>query len=1005
MAESLTKGGFTLTPKTGTGNAKVSISCSERTGRVATSPVTFTAKMDGFSVSKSVSVVQEGKAEFVTLTSATAVSVPNKGKVISITGITNSSKLVIDTTDFGMAEVYSTYTANGATAMNNVAIEGDPGASNEFTFTAQVNVKENPNASSRTATITITTAGGQKATVLLTQLASTFTYDLTLAASPTSIQADGGSSTITGKYKTFRNGVLINTEDVTPTCSIPSGTAFTLSSNKVSAPNRGTTAGELRSVQVSASYGNASSTITVSQAANQVESSTTTGGETIYNPVTAGAISNKTIPASGGSATATAGDGSQSWTTNKKYRHDTYTSGSVADVLVEDSKIGTDTIKPSVASISGSAESKGTIKSDITTVKEQAVTWTGNGGKKATGTMYIYQAANAEDYIKYFDPVINSFTVSDIPASGGSISKGSVTYEQARSQYFTSGAYTSMAPLTTGGTITYSAAVSASSLGTTVKDRASVGTLTVTVTMNGKSGSKDVTVYQEKNEIINYGDVQANLGGFYPEGGNPMTERSEDYTFGAVPSARCIFFFDIYQTITYTSGATREGSITRTKDIVTQCDDFSVDIDSSADDIIISANENKSESKLGPLVVKITGLGEGGKSLSTTGTVYQAAGVKTYAELVVDIASDEDIPAAGGSVTPTVAYSQTWGWNGATTGGGTLTSGGTVTFDNGTTDGTVSAESLGTTLQSRSLIKTVTATVTMNGKSASKTYTIYQAINKVVAIKAHQSDNISSNIHVEYPTEFISAAGGTVDPIAEGQLTVTCSSGSTVTTGSNGDFLTGTANFTRTFSGTAAGFTVNETSGVVEASNRGTTIGDARSVDVTSKLTVTFTNPASVGGNSVTDIISCVNTVTQAANSVTYGTVTVLVTPNPVSILAAGAIYNIKPTTSQTVSFTSGATRAGSIGLSYVAKNTVTGFSNNGETVTVQPNTTTSPRKGFIVTVTASGEGSKSNSVDVTFNQAAAAAYLNVDPATISIAADATSASFNIESNDSWTIS
>ena len=499
-------------------------------------------------------------------------------------------------------------------------------------------IRDSTTASSKRYELDVTTSGGQKATVLLTQLASTFTYDLTLAASPTSIQAGGGSSTITGKYKTFRNGVLINTEDVTPTCSIPSGTAFTLEGNKVSAPNRGTTAGELRSVTVSASYSNASSTITVSQAANQVESSTTTGGETIYNNVIAGAISNKTISASGGSATATAGEGSQSWTTNKKYRHDTYTSGSVADVLIEDSKIGTDTIKPSVASISGSAESKGTIKSGITTVKEQAVTWTGSGGKKATGTMYIYQEANAEDYIKYFDPVINSFTVDDIPASGGSISRGSVTYEQARSQYFTSGAYTSMAPLTTGGTITYSAAVSASSLGTTVKDRASVGTLTATVTMNDKSASEGVTVYQKANIAI-------------------------------------------------------------------------------------------------------------------------------------------------------------------------------------------------------------------------------------------------------------------------------------------------------------------------------------------------------------------------------YGAVSVSVTPNPVSILAAGAIYNIKPTTSQNVGFSSGDSRPGNISLSYVAKNTITGFSNNGETVTVQPNTTTSPRNGFIVTVTATGEGSRSDSVDVTFNQAAAAAYLNVDPATISIAADATSASFNIESNDSWTIS
>lgn len=635
MAESLIKGGFTLTPKTGTGNAKVSISCSERTGRVDTSPVTFTAKMDGFSVSKSVSVVQKGKPEFVTVNNS-AVAVDKKGGTVTITGVSNTSKLSFSCT--ANEVTFSSYTANGASATNGVAISGDPGASAQFAFSIPVTVSVNTTASSKTYTLNITAAGGQKTAVVLTQLASDFTYDLTLSASPTSIQASGGSSTITGKYKTFRNGVLINTEDVTPTCSIPSGTAFTLDGNKVSAPSRGTTAGELRSVQVSASYGNASSTITVSQEANQVESSTTSGGETIYNPVTAGAISNKTIPASGGSATATAGDGSQSWTTNKKYRHDTYSSGSVADVLIEDSKIGTDTIKPSVGSVSGSAESKGTTVSDVTTVKEQAVTWTGKGGKKATGTMYIYQAANAATDITYGVPAISSFTVDDIPASGGSISSGSVSYSQSRTQNYTSGATAPLSNLSSGGTITYSTAVSASSLGTTVKPRYNVGTLTATVTMNGKSNSKDVNVYQ-------------------------------------------------------------------------------------------------------------------------------------------------------------------------------------------------------------------------------------------------------------------------------------------------------------------------------------------------------------------------------AANHANYGDVSVSVTPNPVSIPAAGAIYNIKPTASQTASYTSGETKNCSISFSYAAKNTVTGFSNNNATVTVQQNLSTSPRNGFVVTVTASGEGSRTASVDVTFNQAAAAAYLNVDPATINIAADATSASFNIESNDSWTIS
>ena len=635
MAESLTKGGFTLTPKTGTGNAKVSISCSERTGRVDTSPVTFTAKMNGFSVSKSVSVVQKGKPEFVTINNS-AVAVDKKGETVTITGVSNTSKLSFSCPDNEVT--FSNYTANGASATNGVAIAGDPGASAQFAFSIPVTISANTTASSKRYTMTVTTESEEVATVVFTQVASDFTYDLTLTASPTSIQASGGTTTITGKYKTFRNGVLISTEDVTPTCSIPSGTAFALSGNKVTAPSRGTTAGELRSVTVSASYGNASSTITVSQEANQVESSTTSGGETIYNPVTAGAISNKTIPASGGSATATAGDGSQSWTTNKKYRHDTYTSGSVADVLIEDSKIGTDTIKPSVASVSGSAESKGTTVSGITTVKEQAVTWTGKGGKKATGTMYIYQAANATTDITYGVPVISSFTVDDIPASGGSISSGSVSYSQSRTQNYTSGATAQLSSLTSGGTITYSTAVSASSLGTSIKPRYNVGTLTVTVAMNGKSNSKDVNVYQ-------------------------------------------------------------------------------------------------------------------------------------------------------------------------------------------------------------------------------------------------------------------------------------------------------------------------------------------------------------------------------AANHANYSDVSVSVTPNPVSIPAAGAIYNIKPTASQTASYTSGETKDCSISFSYAAKNTVTGFSNNNATVTVQQNLSTSPRNGFVVTVTASGEGSRTASVDVTFNQAAAAAYLNVDPATINIAADATSASFNIESNDSWTIS
>jgi hypothetical protein len=46
----------------------------------------------------------------------------------------------------------------------------------------------------------------------------------------------------------------------------------------------------------------------VYQAANTRSATSTSGGVTTYGNVTAGTISNKTIPASGGSATATAGN-------------------------------------------------------------------------------------------------------------------------------------------------------------------------------------------------------------------------------------------------------------------------------------------------------------------------------------------------------------------------------------------------------------------------------------------------------------------------------------------------------------------------------------------------------------------------------------------------------------------------------------------------------------------------------------------------------------------------
>lgn len=53
--------------------------------------------------------------------------------------------------------------------------------------------------------------------------------------------------------------------------------------------------------------------VDVYQAANTRKAISTSGGTLTYSDITAGTITNATIPAKGGSATATAGVGKQSW--------------------------------------------------------------------------------------------------------------------------------------------------------------------------------------------------------------------------------------------------------------------------------------------------------------------------------------------------------------------------------------------------------------------------------------------------------------------------------------------------------------------------------------------------------------------------------------------------------------------------------------------------------------------------------------------------------------------
>lgn len=107
----------------------------------------------------------------------------------------------------------------------------------------------------------------------------------------------------------------------------------------------------------------------------------------------------------------------------------------------------------------------------------------------------------------------------------------------------------------------------------------------------------------------------------------------------------------------------------------------------------------------------------------------QSAGYRTYSEITASGGSVSDIPASGGSrssFSSMPSYSQTWGWNGSTTGGGTITSGASISY--GTA---VSADSLGTTVKSRTKVGTLTGTLSLNGKTKSVSVPVYQAANEL----------------------------------------------------------------------------------------------------------------------------------------------------------------------------------------------------------------------------------------------------------------------------------
>lgn len=122
-----------------------------------------------------------------------------------------------------------------------------------------------------------------------------------------------------------------------------------------------------------------------------------------------------------------------------------------------------------------------------------------------TNKKLTISCSQSAGYKTYSEITASGGAVTDIPASGGSRSSFSTmpSYSQT---WGWNGSTTGGGTITSGASISYGTAVSAGSLGTTAKARTKVGSLTCTVSLNGKSKSITLDVYQAENKITSTTD-------------------------------------------------------------------------------------------------------------------------------------------------------------------------------------------------------------------------------------------------------------------------------------------------------------------------------------------------------------------------------------------------------------------------------------------------------------------------------------------------------------------
>lgn len=140
-----------------------------------------------------------------------------------------------------------------------------------------------------------------------------------------------------------------------------------------------------------------------------------------------------------------------------------------------------------------------------------------------------YTVTQAAGVKTYGTPTVYLGNIADIPASGGTAATPTYTYSQL---WGWNGKTNDGGTISSGASVVWSENISGSNLGTTAKARTKLGSRTLTVTLNGKSGSASIDIYQAENKITNVTQgawvvsISANPSTFTEQGGTSQISAS-----------------------------------------------------------------------------------------------------------------------------------------------------------------------------------------------------------------------------------------------------------------------------------------------------------------------------------------------------------------------------------------------------------------------------------------------------------------------------------------------